>query len=79
METSDGERRTYDGVIVANGHLWDPFVPAYPGEFSGRVLHSGPAAYSSLAALGDGAVACLYERGKASPGEMIAFGKFRID
>ena len=41
VRTSDGERRTYDGVIVANGHLWDPFVPAYPGEFTGRVLHSG--------------------------------------
>ena len=22
----------YDGVIVANGHLWDPFVPEYPGR-----------------------------------------------
>ncbi len=41
VATSDGERRGYDGVIVANGHLWDPFVPAYPGEFTGRVLHSG--------------------------------------
>jgi cation diffusion facilitator CzcD-associated flavoprotein CzcO len=41
VTTSDGERRTYDGVIVANGHLWDPFVPEYPGEFPGRVLHSG--------------------------------------
>ena len=39
--TADGERRTYDGVIVANGHLWDPFVPEYPGHFEGRVLHSG--------------------------------------
>jgi len=39
--TSDGERRTYDGVIVANGHLWDPFVPDYPGRFEGRTLHSG--------------------------------------
>jgi cation diffusion facilitator CzcD-associated flavoprotein CzcO len=41
VTTSDGERRTYDGVIVANGHLWDPFVPDYPGHFDGRVLHSG--------------------------------------
>ena len=41
VTTSDGERRSYDGVIVANGHLWDPFVPEYPGEFTGRVLHSG--------------------------------------
>jgi hypothetical protein len=41
VTTSDGERRAYDGVIVANGHLWDPFVPDYPGRFEGRVLHSG--------------------------------------
>ena len=41
VTTSDGERRIYDGVIVANGHLWDPFVPDYPGRFAGRVLHSG--------------------------------------
>jgi cation diffusion facilitator CzcD-associated flavoprotein CzcO len=41
VTTSDGERRTYDGVIVANGHLWDPFVPDYPGTFDGQVLHSG--------------------------------------
>ena len=39
--TSDGECRSYDGVIVASGHLWDPFVPEYPGRFEGRVLHSG--------------------------------------
>jgi cation diffusion facilitator CzcD-associated flavoprotein CzcO len=41
VATSDGERRTYDGVIVANGHLWDSFVPDYPGRFAGQVLHSG--------------------------------------
>ena len=41
VTTSDGACRTYDGVIVANGHLWDPFVPDYPGRFDGRVLHSG--------------------------------------
>jgi cation diffusion facilitator CzcD-associated flavoprotein CzcO len=41
VTTSDGERHSYDGVIVANGHLWDPFVPNYPGRFEGRALHSG--------------------------------------
>ena len=41
VTTSDGEGRFYDGVIVANGHLWDPFVPPYPGQFAGQVLHSG--------------------------------------
>jgi cation diffusion facilitator CzcD-associated flavoprotein CzcO len=41
VTTSDGERRTYDGVLVASGHLWDPRVPDYPGRFTGHVLHSG--------------------------------------
>jgi thioredoxin reductase len=47
VETSDGERRTYTGVIVCNGHLWDPNLPSYPGAFSGREIHSGE--YRSLA------------------------------
>jgi cation diffusion facilitator CzcD-associated flavoprotein CzcO len=41
VTTTEGERHIYDGVIVANGHLWDPFVPDYPGGFDGHVLHSG--------------------------------------
>jgi cation diffusion facilitator CzcD-associated flavoprotein CzcO len=49
VTTSDGERRAYDGVIVANGHLWDPFVPEYPGRFAGHVVHSG--AYRNVADL----------------------------
>ncbi|WP_336715578.1 flavin-containing monooxygenase [Arthrobacter sp. USHLN218] len=30
----------YDGVIVANGHLWDKKVPQVPGTFAGKQLHS---------------------------------------
>ena len=30
----------YDGVVVANGHNWNPKIPQYPGEFGGEVLHS---------------------------------------
>ena len=41
ITTSEGERYIYDGVIVASGHLWDPFVPDHPGVFGGHVLHSG--------------------------------------
>lgn len=41
VTTSDGETRAYTGVLVANGHLWNPFVPSYPGEFTGRQMHSG--------------------------------------
>ena len=36
----NGETRRYQGVLVANGHLSKPFVPQYPGSFSGLQLHS---------------------------------------
>lgn len=41
-----------------------------------RLLHAGPAAYSSLAFLRDGSVGCLYERGESEPYETITFAKF---
>ena len=46
VETSDGETRAYTGVLVCNGHLWDPNLPSYPGEFTGQQIHSG--AYRSI-------------------------------
>jgi Flavin-binding monooxygenase-like len=33
-------QRHYTGVIIANGHLWDPKTPTYPGHFDGLALHS---------------------------------------
>lgn len=30
----------YDYVLVANGHHADPFLPEYPGTFTGELLHS---------------------------------------
>lgn len=38
--SSRGDEGTFDAVAVANGHLWDPFIPPVPGEFSGTQLHS---------------------------------------
>ena len=35
-----GERRTYKGVIVCNGHHWDRRYPQLNGTFDGDVLHS---------------------------------------
>jgi Flavin-binding monooxygenase-like len=35
-----GERQLYRGVVIANGHNWDPRWPDYPGEFDGAVVHS---------------------------------------
>lgn len=32
--------RRYDGVILANGTLAEPNVPAFPGEFTGELLHT---------------------------------------
>lgn len=41
VTTSDGVTRNYDGVLVANGHLWDQKIPDIPGEFTGTQVHSG--------------------------------------
>jgi thioredoxin reductase len=46
VDTSDGEARAYAGVLVCNGHLWNPNLPSYPGEFTGMQIHSG--AYRSI-------------------------------
>jgi cation diffusion facilitator CzcD-associated flavoprotein CzcO len=40
VTTSAGDAGIYDGVLVANGHLWDPVVPKVTGEFTGTSLHS---------------------------------------
>ena len=43
IEGPDGmETRTYDAVVVANGHHWDPRWPdpAYPGTFDGEQIHA---------------------------------------
>ena len=40
VELEDGASRLYRGVVIANGHNWDPRLPDYPGEFTGEVLHS---------------------------------------
>lgn len=37
---SSGDVRSYDALVVANGHHWDPRVPSYPGTFTGVTLHS---------------------------------------
>lgn len=47
VSTSDGGRRRYDGVVVANGHLWDPHLPDVAASFTGTSLHSSQ--YRSVA------------------------------
>lgn len=36
-----GESIDYDGVFVANGHLWDQKRPAISADFTGTQVHSG--------------------------------------
>ncbi|NKY52208.1 flavin-containing monooxygenase [Nocardia vermiculata] len=40
VTTEAGNVRTYDALIVCNGHHWDPRLPEYPGEFDGVLMHS---------------------------------------
>jgi sialidase-1 len=43
-----------------------------------RLIHDGPAAYSSLVVLPDTSIGLLYERGTASPYERITFTRFSL-
>ena len=43
------------------------------------VLHTGPSAYSDLAVLANGHVACLYEGGPEDRYESIVFASFPLD
>jgi len=34
------EQHVFDALCVCNGHHWNPRMPSYPGQFSGRFIHS---------------------------------------
>ncbi len=40
VSLESGEARRYRGVLVATGHHWDKRWPAYPGTFTGEMVHS---------------------------------------
>lgn len=40
VRLSSGETRTYEALVVANGHHWAARIPEYPGTFDGEQLHS---------------------------------------
>ena len=44
---------------------------------AGQLLHAGPSAYSDLAVAADGAILCVYERGRKSPYEQIALARWK--
>ena len=37
---ADGWEKSYAGLITAVGCEWRPFIPTFPGSFSGEVIHS---------------------------------------
>lgn len=40
LQLSNGETRIYDGLVICNGHHWDPRWPNYEGKFEGEMIHS---------------------------------------
>lgn len=40
VRLAGGEVRQYRGVVIANGHNWDPRTPEFAGQFDGLQLHS---------------------------------------
>ena len=44
-----------------------------------RVIHAGPAAYSTVIPLRDGTIGVLYERGEKHAVERITFARFDLD
>ena len=41
VTAQNGTSRHYDGVFVANGHLWDQRIPQIASRFDGKQIHSG--------------------------------------
>ena len=37
--TVGDQRQTFDALVMASGHYWDPEVPALPGRFDGSIVH----------------------------------------
>lgn len=40
VRTGDGQTRPYRALLVANGHLSEPRMPDFPGEFQGTQVHA---------------------------------------
>src|SRR5699024_9839367 len=52
--SSRGDEGVFDGVLVANGHLWDAKVPTQAEDYEGLQLHSSE--YQNTDGLNDGRV-----------------------
>jgi Flavin-binding monooxygenase-like len=60
-----GEKtESFDYLLVANGHHWDPRMPKYPGSFAGQFIHAhayksaAPFAGQRVLVIGGGNSAC---------------------
>jgi cation diffusion facilitator CzcD-associated flavoprotein CzcO len=40
VQLDNGETRIYGGLIIANGHHWDPKYPDFEGDFAGDIIHA---------------------------------------
>ncbi len=40
IQLFNGTEKYYRGVVISNGHHWDPLLPEFAGEFTGEMLHS---------------------------------------
>lgn len=66
----------YDGVLVANGHLWDPKIPEVPGTFTGKQLHSSQ--YRNVGDL-DGSRVLVVGAGNSGCDLAVDLAQHRID
>lgn len=40
VRLDNGETRRYRGMLICNGHLWQPNIPDFRGTFNGQIIHS---------------------------------------
>ncbi len=40
LRLSNGQTSLYEGLVICNGHHWDPRWPSYEGKFDGQMMHS---------------------------------------
>ena len=82
---TDGKDRGKMRVVQANPvgpgrhNLTVRFSGDCTGWSAGKLLYAGPAAYSDLAVLANGEVACLYEGGDKWRYEKIIFSRFSVE
>ncbi|MCB0856108.1 MAG: NAD(P)-binding domain-containing protein, partial [Bacteroidetes bacterium] len=63
-QNGNESKEIFTDLVVCNGHHWNPRMPKYPGEFTGRFIHShdfktaSPFANERILVIGGGNSAC---------------------